>query len=163
ALAQARAGSVEVRAGALLRLARVLRKWGKKRESVGVYEELASLPQATVAGAPADLVARLELCAIRGPGETSERLKQDLLQGKWHLARGQFEFYWSEAARLSGENDPAPADQLALTDAAPAVWREMSREAAPRGERIRWSDGKPFLAFWRNDREQRVLFLTRAD
>jgi signal transduction histidine kinase len=162
----ARAGSrasLEVRAGALLRLARVLRKSSKKRESVAVYEQLASLPEARVAGAPADLVARLEICALHGPGETTQRLKQDLLQGKWHLSRGQFEFYWSEAEGLSGEDEAAPADQVALADAAPAVWKETSGETAPRGERTRWTDGKPFLAFWRNEGGRRLLFLTRAD
>jgi signal transduction histidine kinase len=161
--ARAGAGSVEVRAGALLRLARVLRKSGKKRESIAVYEQLASLAEARVAGAPADLVARLELCALRGPSETTERLKQDLLRGKWHLSRGQFEFSWSEATRLSGGNEPAPADDLALADAAPMAWKETSREAASRGERTRWSDGKPFLVFWRNDGDRRVLFLTGAE
>src|SRR5215467_10839176 len=83
--------SVEVRAGALLRLARVLRKLDRRREIIAAYEQLALLPEARVAGAPADLVARLELCTLHGQGQAPARLKQDLLEGRWHLSRGQFE------------------------------------------------------------------------
>ena len=154
--------SLELRAGALMRLARVLRKLGRTRESIAVYEELASLPAAKVAGAPADLVARLEICALRGQGG-AERLKQDLLQGRWRLTRGQFEFYWYEAVRLAGGNEAAPADSVALADAAAAVSRTLARESAARGERSFWVDGKPFLAFWRNDAGRRLLFVTKVD
>src|SRR5262249_44135079 len=70
--------------------------------------------------------------------------------------------YWSEAAKLSA-NEAAPADAVALADAAAAAWKETGREPVAKGERARWIDGKAFLVFWRNDAQQRVLFLTSAE
>ena len=46
-----------IRAGALLRLGRVLRNTGRIAESRAAFERLAATPGARVAGAPADLVA----------------------------------------------------------------------------------------------------------
>ena len=58
-----------VRAGAFLRIARVLRKLGRRDESIAAYQRLARVA-ATVAGAPAELVARHALCELsRNPQE----------------------------------------------------------------------------------------------
>src|ERR1035441_9026229 len=76
------------RAGALLRLARVLGKLGRNEESRAAYTLLAAAGGVRVAGAPAELVARHAL------GDDS--LREELLRGRWHLTRGPFEFYRSE-------------------------------------------------------------------
>ncbi|HLJ27359.1 MAG TPA: HAMP domain-containing sensor histidine kinase [Candidatus Angelobacter sp.] len=151
---------VPVRAGALMRLGRVLTKLGRKKESAAVYAQLSLLNGVTVAGAPAELVARHELCELLGRPADAELLKTDLLLGRWRLSRGQFEFYWSEAVRLSGHNDSPPSDSIALADAATAAWQETTAQTAPHGERSLWADGKPFLVIWRDDTGGRLALIS---
>ena len=50
--------SAAVRAGALLRLARTLRKTGRADEALRVYADLARITEARLSGLPADLVTR---------------------------------------------------------------------------------------------------------
>ena len=99
-----------VRAGALLRLARVLGKLGRHEESRAAYTRLAAISGVLVAGAPAELVARHAL------GDPT--LPQDLLGGRWHLTRGQFEFYFGPGA---------PEDRQALAEAAEQADRKSTR------------------------------------
>jgi signal transduction histidine kinase len=124
-----------VRAGALLRLARVQRKAGRMDEAQATYTRLAGMPTVRVAGVPADLVARHELGdpAMRG----------DLLRGRWHITRAQFEFYYGE---------PVPEDRRLLADAAAVVWNP---QGGP-GQTTVWVGHTPLLAMWR------VLGNTRA-
>jgi hypothetical protein len=93
-----------VKAGALLRLARVLRKAGRQDAAVPVYERLSRMEGVRVSGVPADLVARHAVCDLSRDKADAARLQEDLLAGRWLLTRGQFEFYWSEAVRLSGHD-----------------------------------------------------------
>jgi signal transduction histidine kinase len=130
-----------IRAGALVREARVLRNTGRERESRAVYSVLAGIRGVTVGGAPADLAAR---CALGDPS-----IKEDLLRGKWALTRGQFEFYWSQAA--DGARLPRsapPAGSAALTEA--AVLAGQSAEGSGSGQRTAWIGGEPFFLLWRN-------------
>jgi signal transduction histidine kinase len=127
ALADSRTGAI--RAGALLRLARVLRKTGRTDEANAAFENLASMRGVLVAGAPADLVARHEL---RDP-----TLRDDLLRGAWRLTRGQFEFYFG---------GPAPDEQRLLAEAAAVVWNPPSGP----GQSTVWIGKHPYLAMWRS-------------
>jgi signal transduction histidine kinase len=125
---QAESKDGTVRAGALLRLGRVLRKAGHEDEARAAYTKLAAINGVCVAGVPADLVARHEL------GDPS--LRAELLKGRWHLTRGQFEFYFGE---------PAPEDRRLLADAAAVVWSPGSGL----GQKTVWIEQHPFLAMWR--------------
>jgi signal transduction histidine kinase len=122
------ARDASVRAGALLRLGRVLRKAGHEEEARAAYMRLASMGGVRVAGVPADLAARHEL------GDRS--LATDLLNGRWHLTQGQFEFYFGDAV---------PEDRRLLADAAAVVWNPGS----PLGQKTVWIGRRPFLAMWR--------------
>ncbi|MDE3164742.1 MAG: hypothetical protein KGN36_02975, partial [Acidobacteriota bacterium] len=133
-----------VRAGALMRLGRVLRKLGREAESRAAYTELAGMVGARGAGAPADLVARHEL---------GEPLRGDLLAARWPLTRGQFEFYWSEASR---EEPPAAMKELA--EAADAAWNQSSARA----QGTLWVDGQPFFAIWRSAGARRGIWVAPA-
>ncbi|MEI9974231.1 MAG: hypothetical protein WDO73_20575 [Ignavibacteriota bacterium] len=62
-----------VRAGALMRVGRVLRNAGHAAEARAAYTELAAMGGTAVAGAPSELVARLELCELAGPGGRRSR------------------------------------------------------------------------------------------
>ena len=118
-----------VRAGALLRLGRVLRKAGHADEAQAAYARLAGFTGVCVAGVPADLVARHEL------GDSA--LRADLLRGKWHITRGQFEFYFGE---------PVPEDRRLLADAAAVAWNPANGP----GQTTIWIGSHPFLAMWRS-------------
>ncbi len=127
-----------VRAGALLRLARVLGKLGRREESRAAYSRLAAVTGVRVAGAPAELVARHAL------GDPS--LRQDLLAGRWHLTRGQFEFYFG--------NGP-PEDRQALAEAAALAWNATGA----RGHTTVWAGGHPFFVMWRTHGARRAVLV----
>ena len=131
-----------VRAGALLRLARVSRA-----DASVAYRQLAAIAGASVAGAPADSVARHALCELTGRRDEAEALQRDLLAARWPLTKGQFEFYWREATRMAGGEQPPPAQAAAFSDAAALVWQD--RDAGPRGTRTVWVDGRPLFFIWR--------------
>jgi signal transduction histidine kinase len=127
-----------VRAGALLRLARVLGKLGRRDESRAAYTRLAAVAGVRVAGAPAELVARHAL------GDASVR--QDLLAGRWHLTRGQFEFYFGGGP---------PEDRQALAEAAALAWNATG----PRGNTTVWAGGHPFFVMWRTSGARRAVLV----
>jgi signal transduction histidine kinase len=148
-----------VRAGAFLREARVLRKIGRAAASRPIYEQLAALPNVTVAGAPAEIVARLALADLSGERDAAARLRHDLLTGRWRLSRGQFKFYWSEVARLSGDSQPPPAEAWALSEAASIAWQERRRDPDTRREETVWVHNKPLLLVWRGRPERRLVLI----
>ncbi len=127
-----------VRAGALLRLARVLARLGRREESRAAYTRLAAIGGVRVAGAPAELVARHAL------GDAS--LREDLLRGRWHLTRGQFEFYFG---------GPPPEDRQALAEAAALAWSA----AGARGQTTVWAGGHPFFVMWRTGGARRAVLV----
>ena len=90
----------EIRAAALVRLPRVLRKQERTEEALAAYGELAALGDASVAGAPAALVGLREHIALlkangRDTAATVEgsRLAAALLDGRFRLDRATFDFY----------------------------------------------------------------------
>jgi signal transduction histidine kinase len=136
-----------VSAGALLRLARALRKTGSKDKSLGAYRRLAGIEGVRVAGAPAELVARHAICAFEGRNEDAERLLADLAQGRWQLRRGQFEFYWDAVSKLAGRHEEPDATEVALAEAASTA---ATLAAGPHdAEQVIHAAGLPMLLVWR--------------
>jgi signal transduction histidine kinase len=127
-----------VRAGALLRLSRVLARLGRQEESRAALLRLAAVGGVRVAGAPAELVARHAL------GDPS--LREDLLRGRWHLTRGQFEFYFGPGA---------PENRQALAEAAGQAWNAPGS----RGQTTVWAGGRPFFAMWRTSGVRRAVLV----
>jgi two-component system, OmpR family, phosphate regulon sensor histidine kinase PhoR len=150
-----------VRAGALMRLARVQRRLGNQEESRAAYARLAEIAGARVAGAPAQLVGRHALCELSGHKSEATTLKRDLLRGRWHLSRGQFDFYLSEAARLSGNEDPPSAQSVALAEAAAVVWEDRNRESGMRGQRTLRVNGDAYFLIWRTVSGRRAVLVTQ--
>src|SRR5262249_51786313 len=142
-----------VRAGALLREARVVRKAGHAEPARGLYLKLAAIPHVNVAGAPAELIARLAL----GDGQD---VRDGLLNGRWHLTRGQFEYYWAQTANSTGKNDPPPADGMALAAAAAFAWEQRNAASPARGEQTVWIADRPFFVLWRGAAERRAVLIT---
>jgi signal transduction histidine kinase len=134
----AESGDPARRAGALLRLARALGKTGRRAEGAAAYTRMASIDNALVAGAPASLVASHAL------GDAT--LRDDLLRGRWHLTRGQLEFY------AGGE---LPEDRMAIAEAAAQAWSA----ANPRGQSTLWVGGRPYFAMSRNSGARRAMLI----
>lgn len=118
-----------VRAGALVRLARVLRKKGTPERALRVYDDLAR-PRDTLAdGIPAVLAARRARCVVLDGLKQAERLRkgatalrEGLLAGTWKIDRGTFTQYQEELATwLGSPAAPRPA-QRAAAEAAEWLW-----------------------------------------
>ena len=149
-----------IRAGALMRLARVLRRLGRGQDARAAYERLEGVG-ANVAGAPAELVARHALCEL-GAGD-AEALRKDLLAGRWDLSRVQFEFYWSEAERISKHRASPPDDVVALAEIAELVWNDRRRDPNERGQDTVWIRDRPFFLMWRGGAARRVVLVSKPE
>ncbi len=165
--------AMAIRGGALLRMARVLRNEGRLEESRDVYARLAGATGIRVAGAPAELVARQALCELSGQAVSQQAacaqdLKAGLLRGRWHLTRGQFQYYWAEASRLAQQEkshpkDQPPPDAIALSEVAALVWQERQNTPGARGQETIWVGDLPFLLVWRGTPEQRAVLVTKPE
>jgi signal transduction histidine kinase len=152
-----------LRAGALVRMARVLRKTGRKEEAAQAYRQLARSGSTPVAGVPAELVARHALCELSTRREDAAALKRDLTDARWQLTRGQFAFYWSEASRLSADSTPAPVEPAALSEALARGWGDLMRDDSPRGLKTIWVENRPILLIWRSAPGGRAVLATRPE
>ncbi len=152
----------EVKAGALLRIARVLLKTGHRDEARATYLKLATI-DASVVGVPAELVARHSLCELSGIKSDAAALKQDLINARWPLTRGQFGYYLSEASRLSDDSGPAPTEAIDLSDVVAQGWKEINLESGPRGQSTIWVDKHPYFLIWRGVPAHRAVLVTRPE
>jgi signal transduction histidine kinase len=156
----AKAKQEEVRAGALLRLGRVLRKSGRYREALAAYGELARVKDVEIEGMPAELVALDARCgvfdAMARPSETRhEALRMDAgLRGRrWPMSGAAFEFLRAEAQRWVQPPPltPQERDALALSGAAEWVDQLWPRPIEPSGRRLASTAQGPVLVSWRTD------------
>lgn len=143
-------GNAQQRAGALMRLARCLRKQHELPQALEVYGELAAMGGATVAGGPAELLARNERIALykqlrdqAAAARESALLASTLQEGRFLLDRATFDFYCKAvpaAPHLKGN-----AEELArAVEALWPRWRQASSGAAVAGSR-----GHAFAMVWR--------------
>jgi signal transduction histidine kinase len=102
-----------IRAGALVRLARALKKAGRDAEALQAYTELENVSSTYIAGVPADLSARRARAALLQERGRVQELRQaagslrtDLLASRWLVDRGTFESYLQQAEAWLG----TPAD-----------------------------------------------------
>jgi len=86
-----------VRAGALLRAARILRKLAQPDKALAAYADLGRISSVSINHEPADLVARRARCAILAEQSRAADLRReaaeiatDLHAGKWQLDREGF-------------------------------------------------------------------------
>jgi two-component system phosphate regulon sensor histidine kinase PhoR len=112
-----------LRAGALLRQARLLRKLNRPGDALQAYELLSRIPAVANDGVPVDLVARKARCSIFE--EQSRRvellreasaLENDLRSGKWQLDQPSFEQVAGQLSRwLGAEFSTDPAEDALAT------------------------------------------------
>ncbi len=130
----AEGANLEVRAGALVRLGRVLRKQGRWAEALKTYAELERMGTISVAGMPAGLVARAAHCSVleesgspAGARRAAFALWEELKAGKWVISKGTLETYLEELKTW--------APDVAL----PAGWEEKAALA----EAAAWAFAEP--------------------
>lgn len=160
---QEKSPNAAIRAGALLRAARVFRNSGQTEQAIAAYRQLAEIKNVRAAGASADLTARFALCELTNNTAEAGSLLKDLLGGRWPLTRGQFEFYWSGASRIAGRSDPPPGDAIAVAEAAQTVWDRRNSSQETRGQEALWVGNKPFLLVWRGSAEDRSALIAKPE
>ena len=154
----------DVRAGAWLRLGRVLRKSGDFAGALEAYQQLAALGTVRAADLPAEL-AGLEgqrlVSVATGDRKTERRVAAQLLQGldggRWLITRGTAEFY-----RESVSESRRP-DSWRLADAVSDVWRESDGRLPARGQRLFSRDGQSVLVLWRSNGSHTALLTAFAE
>lgn len=160
-------GSPSVRAAALMRLARVLRKQQQLRPALDVYESLAAMGGVPVAGSPSELVARRERKVLlealgdhaAAAGEAGH-LAAALADGRFAIDRSTFEFY-REAAAVSGAPASTMNARLALAEAAQAIWPDLQGKPAGRGA---WTGASgAFIAIWRRTGSRAAAVIADLD
>jgi signal transduction histidine kinase len=130
-----------VRAGALARLARVRRKLKDFEGAIRTYDQLAEMAGNSVAGLPADLVARAgrasvfqEMQRVADLQREAANLDHDLRRARWRLTKSEFEFYSSEAQTGMGAA-AGRMDTDAITRSEAVAWWWQNRDAAEPGIR----------------------------
>ncbi len=165
--------SAAVRAGALLRLARTLRKTGDANdanEALGVYADLTQIPDARLAGLPADLVARRARCDLLAElgrdaelGREARALQVDLLAAHWPIDQGTYQAYSAQIDRWIGAEPPGAGHRDALSDATAWVWRQWDdadRGAFPdAGRRALRFAGVGMTLLWQSSGDHLVVLV----
>ena len=155
--------NAHVRAGALLRLGRVLRKSKDFSGALVAYRELAS-GDVWVEGLPAELAAlqgrRATLTAMgdreNAAGVASELVEQ-LDRGRWPVTRGLAEFHRDE---IGGAPRP---DSWRLADALHETIAEANSRLPGRGQRVVKTDRGRVLVLWRSSGDRTALLSAFAD
>jgi signal transduction histidine kinase len=129
----AHAGPSRVRAGALLRVARVHRRERRIDEALAAYRRLAVIADVTIEGMPADLVARRAVCAVLEEAgrrddlaRESAALAEDFVEGRWTLDRAAWELTASQLAKWTNTTLQSPTERV--TFSAIAQWLDEERE-----------------------------------
>jgi two-component system, OmpR family, phosphate regulon sensor histidine kinase PhoR len=154
-----------IRAEALLRLGRVLRKEHKFEDAIETYRLLAQMGGVIVGGLPAELAGldgeRLTHAAA-GDAASEQRVAAQIAgfidSGRWPLTRGSAEFYREAVTR-----NPKPESWL-LAEALTRLWEaEANMHAAAGGVRVIDVEGKPVLAIWRSNGVRSAALVSFAD
>lgn len=159
----ARHRDARVRAGALLRLGRVLRKSGAFNAALAAYQELAGLGAVRIGDLPAEFAGlygqRATLLAI-GDQDGQRRVTAELvhgLDGRWLITRGVAEFYRDElGAAVRPESWP-------LAEALARVWEDNGEARPARGLRVFSDDDRSVLVMWRSGATRTVLMASFVD
>jgi signal transduction histidine kinase len=163
----------KIRAGALLRLARNLRKAQQSRAALGIYDELDQMGATPVAGLPADLLARHARCTLLDELKRTADVKReagllhtDLQNGRWKLDRSAYRFYTQETGRWCAGDPELQAHEQDAVPTATAVellweaWQRIRRgEDTSAGHRSVWILGRPLLLVWQASSDRLVALV----
>jgi signal transduction histidine kinase len=125
-----------IRAGALVRIARVHRTERRWDEAIKAYDALATIADVAFEGTPADLVARRAKCAVlEGVGRRddlareSAALVSDVLAGRWKLDRAAYELTAADLERWTGRPLPGTGTHRVFSRLVDRLWEDQQRGA----------------------------------
>ena len=134
--------NLAVRAGALVRVARVHRRERRWNDALTAYRRLAEISGIAIDDIPVDLLARRAMCAVleeSGSGEELNReaaaLEADLLAGRWALDRPAWELVVgpnSSGGQAAGCQSPGPERRCQPPAAGCGMTGNAAREAGSR-------------------------------
>jgi signal transduction histidine kinase len=152
----ARSREPDVRAAALMGLARMLRQAHQNDGALLAYREMAALGDVPVIGLPAELVARdaqtrvlIELQRVDDARALATTIQRDLRSSRWILTRGQYEHYFANAAAITGEaanNDDRGA--LSAAAAVAAFWDAWQAQPSPQGRSLAGDESARQVIVW---------------
>jgi signal transduction histidine kinase len=162
-----------IRAGALLRLGRTLRKAQQPRTALDIYGELEQVGVTPVGGLPADLLARHARCVLLSELKRTADAKReagalyaDLHNGHWKLTRGVYHFYAQEVSRWYTPDAALQAHEqegVATAAAAELLWEDWQRirrgEGLSAGHRSLWILGRSLLLVWQTTSDRLVALV----
>ena len=135
----ARQAPAPVRAGALIRAARNLRKSGQHEPALAAYSDAARLATTAIGEVPTELFARWARCELLDElGRTTElktealELRELLLEGRWRITRPVFEAHFQAASRWAGAGEPPAIHRLALSEAVAGLFFRSESVVGPR-------------------------------
>ena len=120
--ALAKHSSTAIRAGALLREARILRAMGRREEALVAYTALSKISLVSIGGEPASLFAERARCAVLAESSRSRELRTEsrslaagLRKGTWQLDRETYLYVAGHLREWLGEefNSDVPGEDLA--------------------------------------------------
>jgi len=130
----ARSARPAMRAGALLRVARVHRRQGQWDDALRAYRSLAAMGEIAIEGMPADLLARRASCSVLDEsGRTQElareaaALEAGFLAGRWMLDRPAWELAAGEIERWTGHPLAVSDERKLFSAVANALWEEWKQ------------------------------------
>jgi signal transduction histidine kinase len=125
-----------VRAGALVRQGRLLRKLGRINESLTTYSELGNITSVAINGLPADLQARKTRCALFAEQSRTDDLHReaaaieaDLAAGRWRLDLENFEYVEALLEQWLGSRRPPQDTRRLFAQATDWLYRQWSAPA----------------------------------
>jgi len=147
----------DVRAGALLRLARCLRASGKQADALPVYARLLNEDGWAFEGMPISLVARQARCSLTEVLNQTDDLRReaaafgaDLQRGRWPLARAAAQLCARDAVRWGVASWPGQPERDLLADGLYSLWQKLSQPgfAASGRESLAVGREETIVALW---------------
>ncbi len=150
-----------VRAGALVRLARVHRRTGRWKEALAVYERLAAYTGASINGMPADLLARRARCDLLRTNQQltafnkeAADLQRDWLAGRWLLDWPSFLLVTGQLAAWVGDSKSPPPASETISEAAEWLSKRLGNpDHPPAGSRFLVLNEMPITLIWQTTNE----------
>jgi hypothetical protein len=156
------AGSADpaVRAGALVRQARILRKMGRTADALPVYRTLATVTGVTINELPAVLLG--ELARPDDLRREAAALEADLRAGRWPLDQVGHEYISAQLDEWLGPARRPDANAEALAAAVDWLYRQwtgaVGGELGPNGARSLTTDGTLVTVVWASAGERVAAF-----
>jgi signal transduction histidine kinase len=152
----AQSPSAAVRAGALLRIARLHRKAGRLEDALRAWNQLAAINSVAIEGEPAGLMARRARCrALEQAGRMTElrqeasQLLSELYAARWPLDHGTFLAAVQQGRQWAGRELAPPLEMQQQAEAVNALWpRRRAQEGTlcRAGYTLIWQGGDALLA-----------------